>query len=71
MECFHSYVGSYDLQTDLLTSSLPVGMSLVFSSYLYAVAKISCAVSNRNRESRHPSLDPNLEEMLSVFSCLV
>ena len=52
--------------------SFPIYISLIYFSFLTALAKTSCTILNRNRESVQPCLVPDFSEIaltLHLISC--
>lgn len=72
MEIFESLINTIisSLNKDILTSSLPICISLIHFSSLIALAKTSSTMLNRYEESRQHKLVPNFNGIALSFSPL-
>ena len=66
---FSMYSNMSFVNKDSFTTSFPIWMPFICSSYLIAVASISCTMLNKRGESGRPCLAPILRGKLVVFAC--
>ena len=64
------YKVSCHLRRDILTSSLPIWITLIPFCHLIAVARTSSTMLNNSGESGHPGRVPDLKRKASSFSSL-